>query len=203
MVKTALVRPLLPSAIDMSAMVRETACTLATLVAELLPRKLSASARVMRARLMAVPRLAGVPTTVISALDFAPMVPRLQVILEPELLHVPCEDATETRVIPPERTSSNVTPVARDGPVLVTRIDQVILSPGATGLGAPVTYTPRSSRSSTAKGLPEPTWPLPSSASSSTLVPGVCTVMLPCQTPLLKLSEFVGASATVPKFPTV
>src|SRR5438067_11141072 len=138
MVKTALLRPLLPSAIAMSAIVREKACTLATLVAELLPGKLSASARVMRARLMAVPRAAGVPTTVIRALEFAPMVPRLQVMLEPALLHVACEDATETRVTPPERTSSNVTPVARDGPVLVTRMDQVIFSPGATGLGAPV-----------------------------------------------------------------
>src|ERR671931_152304 len=50
-------------------------------------------------------------------------------------VHVPCDVATETKVIPDGTGSASVTPVALFGPLFVTTIDHVTWLPVVTGFG--------------------------------------------------------------------
>src|SRR6266536_1052925 len=63
--------------------------------------------------------------------------PSWQLTIAPPV-HVPCEVATETNVVPAGTGSDAVTPVALFGPLFVTTIVQVTGLPTVAGFGAPV-----------------------------------------------------------------
>ena len=65
----------------------------------------------------------GVTTTVSSTLVLAASVPRSHTIVPLALLQLPCEVVTETRLTPIGRTLLRMTPLAIEGPTLLTTIE--------------------------------------------------------------------------------
>src|SRR5438132_13801689 len=104
-------------------MERETLWTLVKRVEELLPGKTSASERETTAWLVMVPSVVAVATIVTMALLFDVKIPRSTTMVRPSLVQPPCEVATETMSAIGDRTLVNMSPDAREEPILVTTIE--------------------------------------------------------------------------------
>jgi hypothetical protein len=107
-------------------------------VAVLLLELESVSFAVTLAELLIVPEVLGVTTIVTVAFAPSPMLPRLQVTVPPDSLHVPWLGMAEPKGTPVGSVSVSTTPVAVSGPMLVTVSVYVNDFPGATGSGESV-----------------------------------------------------------------
>lgn len=71
------------------------------------------------AKLVIVPMTLGVATMVTLAVALLARLPSVTVTVLPDRKALPCEGVAETKVTLPGKVSTNVTPVAVDGPLLV------------------------------------------------------------------------------------
>ena len=119
-------------------------------MSELFPEFVSGSEEVADAVLLKVVGVAGAVTTIWT---FSPenlgIEPRLQVTVPDAWLHVPCDGVAETKVTPDGSRSVSETPVAVDGPALLTETLYLSSSPTPTGSGKSDLMTERSADAGT------------------------------------------------------
>ena len=72
--------------------------------------------------LLIVPAVVGVTTMVTPTVAALATLPRLHVTVPPAWLQFPCAEDAETKVTPAGNVSLTVTPLAVDGPALLTEI---------------------------------------------------------------------------------